>query len=103
MERTVPSRREFLHAAAGLAFSRQLADGSRAGDERTIEGIRFCWCPPGTFLMGSPPAEWQRSEDERQREVTITKAFYLGVHPVTQGQWKAVVGRKPPSQPLPRW
>src|SRR5262245_57464650 len=26
--------------------------GARAGDEREVYGIKFCWCPPGKFLMG---------------------------------------------------
>ena len=28
-------------------------------------------------------------------EVTITRPYYLGVHPVTQGQWRAVMGTTP--------
>src|SRR5690242_12746931 len=31
--------------------------GSKAGAERVIAGIKFCWCPPGRFTMGSPPNE----------------------------------------------
>ena len=27
--------------------------------------------------------------------VTLTKGFYLGVHPVTQAQWQAVMGSNP--------
>src|ERR1700731_920780 len=29
-------------------------------------GMRFAWIPPGTFLMGSPPNERDRRDDERQ-------------------------------------
>ena len=32
-------------------------DGSKAGDERKVAGVTLCWCPPGTFTMGSPPDE----------------------------------------------
>ncbi len=35
-------------------------DGSKAGDEREVAGIRLCWCPAGQFLMGSPPSEPDR-------------------------------------------
>lgn len=28
--------------------------GDKAGAERTVQGVAFCWCPPGTFRMGSP-------------------------------------------------
>jgi serine/threonine protein kinase len=58
-------------------------------------GMTFVLVGPGRFLMGSPPDEDGRSSDELQHEVTITRPFYLGVHPVTQGQWKAVMGRNP--------
>jgi formylglycine-generating enzyme required for sulfatase activity len=58
-------------------------------------GMRFVLVKPGKFLMGSPADETQRGSDEHQHEVTITRAFYLGVHPVTQGQWKRVMGDNP--------
>ena len=28
--------------------------GVRAGDERTVAGVKLCWCPAGRFTMGSP-------------------------------------------------
>jgi formylglycine-generating enzyme required for sulfatase activity len=55
-------------------------------------GMRFAWCPPGTFLMGSPPTEKGRSDDETQHQVTLTGGFWLGVYPVTQAQWREVMG-----------
>ena len=57
--------------------------------------MRFAWCPPGTFLMGSPENEPNRSGDETQHRVTLTKGFWLGVTPVTQAQWQAVMGGNP--------
>src|SRR5690348_7811566 len=53
--------------------------------------MRFAFCPPGTFLMGSPPSEPERRDDETQHRVTLTKGYWLGVHPVTQAQWQAVM------------
>ncbi len=58
-------------------------------------GMRFVLIPAGTFWMGSPEDEADRSEDEVRHEVTLTRAFWLGVHPVTQGQYEAVVGKNP--------
>ena len=52
----------------------------------------LAWCPPGTFLMGSPKSEKGRSEREIQHEVQLTKGFYVGVHPVTQSEYQAVMG-----------
>ncbi len=43
--------------------------------------------PAGTFMMGSPEKEAGRSQDEAQREVTISKPFYMGVVEVTQEQY----------------
>jgi uncharacterized protein (TIGR02996 family) len=57
--------------------------------------MTFAWIPPGTFLMGSPPREGDRGDDETQHRVTLTRGFYLGIHPVTQAQWWAVLRRKP--------
>jgi formylglycine-generating enzyme required for sulfatase activity len=53
--------------------------------------MAFAWCPPGTFLMGSPPSEEERSDDETQHPVTLSKGFWLGVTPVTRGQFSRFV------------
>jgi formylglycine-generating enzyme required for sulfatase activity/serine/threonine protein kinase len=53
--------------------------------------MKFAWIPPGTFQMGG-------DQDEREkpiRRVTLTKGFYLGVYPVTQAQWRAVMNDNP--------
>ncbi|HEY7424950.1 MAG TPA: bifunctional serine/threonine-protein kinase/formylglycine-generating enzyme family protein [Gemmataceae bacterium] len=57
--------------------------------------MKFAWCPPGTFLMGSSPSEAGRSDDETQHRVTLTHGFHLGIHPVTQAQWQAVMADNP--------
>jgi uncharacterized protein (TIGR02996 family) len=69
--------------------------------------MTFAWCPPGTFLMGSPPGEEGRSDDEGQHRVRLTKGFWLGVHPVTQAPWQRVTGSNPshfqgPDRPVER-
>lgn len=69
--------------------------GSQAGNEREIAGIKFCWCPPGTFTMGSPRDEPERRPGEDQVEVTLTKGFWIGKYEVTQGEWMRVLGRYP--------
>jgi uncharacterized protein (TIGR02996 family) len=59
-------------------------------------GMRFQLILPGTFLMGSPKDEEGRSRNEDpQHQVDITKPFYLGVNPVTQGQWQRIMRRNP--------
>jgi hypothetical protein len=49
--------------------------GSEAGEERVVAGIKVRWCPPGTFVMGSPPDEPERRPDEAQVEVSLTRGF----------------------------
>jgi uncharacterized protein (TIGR02996 family) len=63
------------------------------------QGMQFAWVPGGSFLMGSPPQEPGRQEDEVQHLVTLSRGFYLGVHPVTQAQWRAVMGDNPSCYP----
>ncbi len=57
--------------------------------------MAFQLIPPGSFLMGSPEDEEGRIEDETQHQVTLTEPYYLGVVPVTQAQWQAVMGTNP--------
>jgi formylglycine-generating enzyme required for sulfatase activity len=48
--------------------------------------------PAGSFLMGSPEDEPERSEVEGpQHEVTLG-AFWMAQTPITQAQWRAVAG-----------
>ncbi|MCA9074638.1 MAG: caspase family protein [Planctomycetaceae bacterium] len=73
-------------------------EGLRAGEVRGFGGdlkIKFCWCPPGSFQMGSPKNEADRHDDETQVHVTLTRGFWLGRTEVTQREWKAVMGTEP--------
>ena len=55
-------------------------------------GMKLKRIKAGKFLMGSPNDEKDRYENEGPRhEVEITKAFYMGVYPVTRGQYAAFV------------
>jgi uncharacterized protein (TIGR02996 family) len=58
-------------------------------------GMRFALVPAGRFLMGSPEGVQDRMDDEALHEVQLTRPFWLGVFPVTQAQWKAVMGNNP--------
>ena len=69
--------------------------GAKAGDDCEVAGIRFCWCPPGKFMMGSPRTEPERRPDEDQVEVTLTTGFWMAKFETTQGQWKRVMGKLP--------
>jgi putative heme-binding domain-containing protein len=68
--------------------------GSKYDLQNSI-GMKFALIPAGKFVMGSPKDEKRRKKDEEQREVEITKAFHLGIHEVTQGQFEKVIGFNP--------
>lgn len=57
--------------------------------------LPFHFLSPGSFLMGSPDSEIDRGDDEIQHPVLISKGFYLSVYPVTQGQWRTIMGSNP--------
>ena len=57
--------------------------------------MRFCWVPPGKFMMGSPKDEIGRANDETQPLVKISRGFWLAKYPCTQGEWFDVVGNRP--------
>jgi len=46
--------------------------------------------PGGTFVMGSPPDELKRYEDESPQHNVTVQPFFFGKYPVTQAQWKFV-------------
>ena len=46
-------------------------------------------------MMGSPADEAERSPNETQHEVTISRAFYLGKYEVTQEEYQAMTGTNP--------
>jgi formylglycine-generating enzyme required for sulfatase activity len=76
-------------AAAGqAACAREL--GVPVEFKNTI-GMRFRLIPPGEFSMGG-----DKHEDEKPiRRVKLTQPFYLGVFPVTQGEYERVMGVNP--------
>jgi uncharacterized protein (TIGR02996 family) len=57
--------------------------------------------PPGSFLMG----DTEDSTAQPVHRTTLTQGYFLGVHPVTQAQWEAVMGTergyiKGPNRPV---
>jgi formylglycine-generating enzyme required for sulfatase activity len=78
--------------------SQQAVAGGKAPNGKTFTnsiGMEFVLIPAGSFVMGSPPDEPGRGDDERQHRVTLTKGFYISVTEVTQGQWHQIIGNDP--------
>lgn len=71
--------------------------GKTPGEERTqnVLEMKFCWCPPGRFVMGSPEDEAGRRENEEQKAVKITRGFWIGKFEVTQDEWHRVKDSTP--------
>ena len=55
---------------------------------------KMVWCPPGNFTIGSPDSD-RNGYEKPAHEVTLTKGFWMGQMPVTQGLWELVMGNNP--------
>jgi formylglycine-generating enzyme required for sulfatase activity len=87
---------ELLDRLLGEAELAETGNAPLAGPTSlTVSGIDLVWCPPGTFLMGSPPEEAERGSGETQHPVTLTRGFWIGKYPVTQAQYRAVMETNP--------
>lgn len=54
------------------------------------------WIPAGRFWMGAGNDDKEAYGDEKpQHEVTITRGFWMGETPVTQGQYQTIMGHNP--------
>lgn len=63
--------------------------GIRAGDVITDSfGFKLAFVPRGSFWMGE-------NGTNAQRQVEMPYDFYMGVYPVTQGEWQAIMGNNP--------
>ena len=89
----------------GLKFAMALtigaivhSSGSWAQQEFTLElpdgaTIDFVWVAPGTFTMGRPAVDDDGFVlDSTERQVTISRGYWLGKYEITQAQWESVMG-----------
>ena len=101
--------RRVLTGNPGEALPSQFGS-RRPGEERVDNGLemKFCWCPPGSFWMGSAPGEPSRAENQNPIRVVLSRGFWMGKFEVTQSQWRKVMGlnlreqrTRDPDQPRP--
>ena len=71
--------------------------GPQLGQTWNVAGLslELAPIPAGSFTMGSPATEDGREDDEPQRQVTLTKAFWLGKCEVRQKDFEAIEGKNP--------
>jgi formylglycine-generating enzyme required for sulfatase activity len=68
----------------------------RAQETTNSIGMNFVIIPAGTFLMGSPFTDSDAEDHERpEHPITLSTPFYLAIHLVTQGQYRAITGQSP--------
>ncbi|MEM7051422.1 MAG: formylglycine-generating enzyme family protein [Acidobacteriota bacterium] len=60
-----------------------------------VTGIELVRLEGGRFLMGTPEAEPLREPQEIRHPVTLSGAFFIARHEVTQEQWQRVMGGNP--------
>ena len=70
-------------------------DGTPSTHTVASISMEMIFCPPGTFMMGSPTTETGREWDETQHPVTLTNGFYLGKYEVTQAQYQTIMNGNP--------
>ena len=82
---------------SGAPASRPAAGGGKRVTLDLGGGVKmeFASISAGTYTRGSPILEEGRYNDEFQHQVTLSKPFHMGIHPVTQEQYEAVMGLNP--------
>ena len=77
-------------AEAGKRLARKWPAGTKLRDCKKCPELVVV--PPGSFMMGSPPAEAKRSRDEGPVHRVTLLPFAVGIHEVTFDEWNACVG-----------
>ena len=88
--------RDYAEAWSTPAPSLVSPPSGEAGTFTNSIGMEFARIPAGTFQMGAADDDDDARDNEKPRhEVTISRALHLGRFPVTQKQWRAVMGENP--------
>jgi formylglycine-generating enzyme required for sulfatase activity len=100
----MPWRTESVVAVLLAAFTLAACDSQERANMsipelalHTVTGpIELVRISPGRFLMGSPQEEPGHARNEEpQRRIRISRAFYLGRYQITRAQYRDVMGRTP--------
>jgi formylglycine-generating enzyme required for sulfatase activity len=108
LQATLEGHSGYVFALAVLPDKR-LASGAGDGTiklwngnlKATTEPLTLIEIPAGSFLMGSPPDEPERLDDEGPQHKVKLESFFISQTPITQAQWRAVAAWQP--LPAERW
>jgi formylglycine-generating enzyme required for sulfatase activity len=79
--------------AQGMVVARQAQTAQRLVECLSDSvGLEMVQIPAGRFSMGSPRS--QGADDERPQRLVAVRGFCMARAPVTQAEWKAVMGRR---------
>jgi formylglycine-generating enzyme required for sulfatase activity len=97
LDRLVPRLLQVMRGQRLAAIERAAAGRvlSRLGDPRpevmTVEGMEFCYVPPGPFVMGSEGDDMAWEDEQPQHPRDIPYGYWLARYPVTTAQYMAFV------------
>jgi formylglycine-generating enzyme required for sulfatase activity/CheY-like chemotaxis protein len=57
--------------------------------------LEMVYIPGGSFIMGSPPGEVKRKNNEEPQHQVTVPGFFMGKYVVTQAQYQAIMGQNP--------
>jgi len=75
--------------AAQLVSKAEAASAKVPAQLTNAAGQRMVLVPAGRFTMGAPRSEPGRRSNEVERQVELTRAFYMGVHEISNAQFRA--------------
>jgi hypothetical protein len=92
---TPPSRHPQPTAGSRIKYRPEKCTAAIFTEGLAAGGIDIVSIPGGSFTMGSPVDEPERLANEGPQHHVTPGAFSIGVSPVTQAQWLAVVMAHP--------
>jgi formylglycine-generating enzyme required for sulfatase activity len=93
--RRIPKRRR---------LPRGLRRGERGRAINAKDGSELAWIPPGRYPLGTSEADSERNMLQPERDYTLARGIYMGVHEVTWRQFERFsqeTGRTPPKPFFP--
>lgn len=82
--------------AALSLYAKKLVPGEDFVVRISNVNLEMVYVKAGTFVMGASEEDGEAGSAEKPaHEVTLTKDYYISRYEVTQGLWKAVMGKNP--------